>query len=147
MTKVWGIHNDQIPASQLVAEGYVSIAWDEIGDLRQVGDDQAAMKDSVAATYPSAKPGAVPGWAGVLRRFAFEVAVGDLVVAPSKQRPVFNIGRVAAEYEFHPQAPAHRHRRPVEWLVKDAPREAFTQTATVRTRLGDHPLPGGQSRR
>lgn len=129
MTKVWGIHNDKIPASTLLAEGFVSVGWDEIGDLRSVGDDQAALKHLVAATYPTAKAGAIPGWAGVLRRFAFELAVGDLVVAPSKQQPVFNIGRVKGPYEYHPEAAQHRHRRAVEWLVKDAPRDAFTQTA------------------
>jgi len=129
MTKVWGIHNDRIPASTLLSEGFVSIGWDEIGDLHAIGDDQVALKDLVATTYPSAKAGAIPGWAGVLRRFAFELAVGDLVVAPSKQQPVFNIGRVTGPYEFHPDASEHRHRRPVEWLVKDAPRDAFTQTA------------------
>lgn len=129
MTKVWGIHNDKIPAPTLVAEGFVSIGWDEVGDLRAVGDDQAALKDLVAATYPSAKAGAIPGWAGVLRRFAFELTIGDLIVAPSKQQPVFNIGRITGPYEFHAEAAQHRHRRPVEWLVKDAPRDAFTQTA------------------
>lgn len=129
MTKVWGIHNDKIPASTLVAEGFVSLGWDELGDLREIGDDQSAMKDAVAAVYPSAKSGAVPGLAGYLRRFAFELAAGDLIVAPSKQRPVFHIGRVTGPYEFHPEVAEHRHRRPVEWVVKDAPRDAFTQTA------------------
>ncbi|KRC53369.1 MULTISPECIES: AAA family ATPase [unclassified Nocardioides] len=129
MTKVWGIHNDQVPAAQLVAEGFVSLGWDDLGDLRDIGDNQEAMKAAVAATYPTTKPGAIPGLAGYLRRFAFEVAVGDLVVAPSKQKPAYNIGRIAGSYEFAAGAPVHRHRRPVEWLVTDAPRDAFTQTA------------------
>jgi len=129
MTKVWGIHNDKIPASTLLSEGFVSLGWDELGDLQVIGDDQEAMKVAIAATYPSTKPGAIPGLAGYLRRFAFEVAVGDLVVAPSKQQPVYNIGRVTGAYEFAVEATEHRHRRPVEWLVTGAPRDAFTQTA------------------
>ena len=129
MTKVWGIHNDKIPSTTLVSEGFISIGWDEIGDLRAVGDDQVALKELVAATYPSARAGAVPGWAGVLRRFAFELAEGDLVVAPSKQRAVYNIGRVCGPYNFAATAMEYRHRRSVEWLLTDAPRDAFTQTA------------------
>src|SRR5690606_11831369 len=121
MARVWGVHNDAIPASRLVGEGFISIGWDEIGDLHEVGHDQSALKDLVTATYPTAKPGAIPGWAGVLRRLASDMAVGDLVVAPSKEQSVFNIGRVAGDYEFHPEVSAHRHRRPVEWLVTDAP--------------------------
>ncbi|WP_416954970.1 AAA family ATPase [Nocardioides sp. T5] len=129
MTIVWGIHNDKIPASQLVDGGFVSLGWDELGDLRHLGDDQVRMKEAVTAAYPSAKTGAIPGLAGYLRRFAFDVAIGDLVVAPSKQQPVYNIGRVTGDYEFRAEAALHRHRRPVEWLVIDAPREAFSQSA------------------
>lgn len=129
MVTVWGIHNDTIPASQLVAQGFVSLGWDALGDLRSIGDHQEAMKQAVLAALPETKHGAVPGLAAYLRRFAFEVAEGDLVVAPSKQQAVYNIGRVTGPYEFAQTATMHRHRRPVEWLVTDAPRSAFTQTA------------------
>lgn len=129
MGVTWGIHNDRIPAAELVAGGFVSIAWEEVGDLREIGDDQTALKDVLARTHPEAKPGALPVWAGVLRRFAFEMAEGDLVIAPSKQAPVINIGRVAGPYTYLADAPAHRHRRPVEWLLRDVPRTVFSQGA------------------
>lgn len=129
MTTVWGIHNDTIPAAQLVEQGFISLGWDELGDLRQIGDDQDGMKAAVSSAYPSTKAGAIPGLAGYLRRFAFEAAVGDLVVSPSKQQPVYNIGRIVGDYEFHGEEPTHRHRRSVEWLVVDAPKAAFSQTA------------------
>ncbi|ACU84411.1 GTPase subunit of restriction endonuclease [Brachybacterium faecium DSM 4810] len=129
MSTMWGIHNDQIPAAELLAGQFVSIGWNEIDDVREIGNDQTALKAALAAANPDAKPGALPVWAGVLRRFAFEMSEGDLVVAPSKQAPVFNIGRIAGPYEHHPEVPEHRHRRPVEWLVTDVPRTAFTQSA------------------
>lgn len=129
MTVTWGLHNDRIPAAELVSGGFVSIGWDAIGDIREIGDDQTALKAALVESDREAKPGAIPVWAGVLRRFAFEMAEGDLVIAPSKQRPAFNIGRVAGPYEFHTEHPEHRHRRPVEWIVLDAPRTAFTQGA------------------
>lgn len=129
MTVMWGIHNDRISAAELVADGFISIGWDEIGDLRLIGDGQAQLKAALTESERGAKPGAIPVWAGVLRRFAFEMAEGDVVIAPSKQRPVFNIGRVAGPYEFHEEYPEHRHRRRVAWLVHDAPRVVFTQGA------------------
>ena len=93
MSTMWGIHNDQIPAAELLAGQFVSIGWNEIDDVREIGNDQTALKAALAAANPDAKPGALPVWAGVLRRFAFEMSEGDLVVAPSKQAPVFKIGR------------------------------------------------------
>lgn len=129
MTVTWGIHNDRIPAAELVSEQFISIGWDDIGDIREIGNDQTALKAALADTNRGAKPGAIPVWAGVLRRFAFEMNEGDLVIAPSKQKPVFNIGRVSGPYEYHSEVAEHRHRRPVEWLVLEAPRVAFTQGA------------------
>lgn len=129
MTVTWGIHNDRIPAAELVSGQFISIGWDEIGDIREIGNDQTALKAALADTNQGAKPGAIPVWAGVLRRFVFEMNEGDLVIAPSKQKRVFNIGRVSGPYEFHAELTAHRHRRPVEWLVVDVPRTAFTQGA------------------
>lgn len=134
MNAMWGIHNDRMPASELLAENFISIGWDEVGDVREIGNDQAALKATLAATNPEAKDGSLRAWAGVLRRFAFEMEEGDLVVAPSKQKPVLNIGRVTGPYEYFPEQPGHRHRRSVEWLVTDVPRTAITQSA--RNELG-----------
>ena len=83
MTVTWGIHNDLISAAELVSDGFISIGWDEIGDLRRIGDDQTELKAALAVSERGAKPGAIPVWAGVLRRFAFEMAEGDVVIAPS----------------------------------------------------------------
>jgi restriction system protein len=76
MATIWGVHNDH-PSLDLVDNGFIRVGWDEIGDLRQIGDDMEAMKERVAAAYSYAKPGAVPVWAGVLHRFAFEMTPGD----------------------------------------------------------------------
>lgn len=84
MHSVWGIHNDE-SSLNLVDNGFISIGWDEIGDLARIGPDRENLKAVVSSTYPDAKPGAIPVWAGVLRRFGFEMAIGDLVVSPQKR--------------------------------------------------------------
>ena len=53
-------------------------------------------------TYPTAKPGAVPVMAGVLYRFVCEMAVGDVVVYPSKPDRMVHLGIVEGDYAFHP---------------------------------------------
>ena len=64
-----------------------------------------------------------------LWRFAKEISVGDSVVMPQK-RPelgrerLIAIGRVVGPYEWDPSQPENvRHRRKVEWLQTDLPRE------------------------
>jgi hypothetical protein len=64
---LWGIHNDH-PSLDLIQGGFISIGWDELGDLSSVRPDRDELKLRLAAAHPTAKPGAIPVWAGVLLR-------------------------------------------------------------------------------
>lgn len=128
VTAMWGIHNDALGA-ELFDRGFVSVGWDEVGDLTQIGPDQTAMKATVARAYPEAKPGAVPGWASILVKFGFTMHLGDQVVAAYKRDRTLNFGVVHGPYEFHPEVPQHRHRRRVRWVKLGVPRNLFPQAA------------------
>lgn len=128
MSTMWGIHNDALGA-ELVEKGFISIGWEEIPDLRTIGDDRERLKDLVRRTYPNIKPGAVPVWAGVLYRFAFEMQVGDLVVAPYKPDSTINFGVVDGPYEYDAEARRHPHRHKVRWLKTGVARGLFPQEA------------------
>lgn len=127
MAVFWGIHNDR-PDLDLVENGFVSIGWPGVGDIQALGDDKDVLKARVAQVFPDAKPGAIPVWAGVLRRFAFEMQPGDFVVYPHKPDSTINIGRVVGPYSYF-DGERHPHRRTVEWLHTDIPRTRFTQAA------------------
>lgn len=128
MTAMWGIHNDTL-TTDLVEQGFVSIGWDELGDLRQLPRTWDSFKSELARVYPERKPQAIAGWAGVLTRFRDDMQVGDVVVAPYKPDSTVNIGLVASEYYFEAGAPVHRHRRRIEWKRVGIPRSAFSQAA------------------
>lgn len=115
-------------AADLLAGNFVSIGWDQLGDLDSVGHSQAEISAALQAGAPDEKPGSIAQQAGSIRRFVADMAEGDLIVAPSKSG-TYNIGRVAGPYEFHPNETQHRHRRSIEWLVRDAPKDQFTQSA------------------
>ncbi len=125
---MWGVHNDQ-PQLDIVDRGFISIGWTEMGDLSSLGNDKEAMKSKVAATYPDIKPGAVPGTAGTLLSFVYRMKIGDLVVYPHKPDSTLNFGRIAGEYEYHPEVDLHRNRRRVEWLRTGVPRTEFSEGA------------------
>ncbi|MBA4021700.1 MAG: restriction endonuclease [Gordonia sp.] len=128
MTQIWGIHND-VSDLDLVEGEFVSIGWDEIGDLGAFGGDRAAIKTALAESYPASKPGAFPVWAGVLLRFGLEMQPGDLVIAPNKADSTINFGEIVGGYRFLPHEPTHRHRRRVRWLRTGVPRAVFSQKA------------------
>ena len=118
--QVWGIHNDEIPAQELVDRGFISVGWDAIGDLNEIGNDRDAVRAALRQAYPEAKEGAHRIWAGVLLRFAFVLAEGDVVVAADRQHKLINIGRITGPYRYEP-GNNHPHRRDVEWLATDNP--------------------------
>lgn len=128
MTILWGVHNDQ-PQLDLVANGFISIGWSEMGDLAAVGNDKDAMKAKVAAVYPDIKPGAIPGTAGTLLTFADRMEPGDLVVYPYKPDSTLNFGRISGDYYHDPNAALHPNRRPVTWLKTSVPRTNFSKSA------------------
>jgi restriction system protein len=128
LVTLWGIHNDR-PELGLHAGGFVSVGWDRLGDLRAVGADRDSLKSALAAAYPDAKPRAIPVWAGTLARFAAEIEPGDLVVHPHRPDRTLSFARVTGAYRYEADAPTHRHRRDVDWLLTGVPRSEFPQPA------------------
>jgi restriction system protein len=128
VTRIWGIHSDQ-PDLDFIEEDLVAIGWDDISDLSALGPDKEALKALLAETRPDAKPGAIPVWAGVLLRFAFEIEPGDLVIHPHRPDSTLSFGRITGDYYYEADAPFHRHRRQVKWLETGVPRAQFSKTA------------------
>jgi restriction system protein len=125
---VWGIHNDTL-TTELIDEGFVSIAWDEVGDLRKIPNGREGLKAALSTASPNEKVRSIAGQAGVLYRFRDEMQIGDVVVAPYRPDSTINIGEVSGAYEFVADAPTHGHRRRVVWKKVGLPRTVFSQAA------------------
>lgn len=129
MTSTWVVRNDTL-TDELVEGAFVSIGWDELNlDLTTIPDGRHGVKAELATTFPGKKPMALANWAGTLLRFRDEMQVGDVVVAPYRPDGTINLGVIASDYEFVPDAPTHRHRRQVEWKRRGLARSVFTQPA------------------
>ncbi len=64
MATMWGIHNDTL-THELVDEGFVSIGWDELGDLSTIPNGRAGKKDALHELHPRDSPNRIAGRAGV----------------------------------------------------------------------------------
>jgi restriction system protein len=126
--RLWGLHNDH-PELGLVEEGFVSVGWDELGDLTQLDANRDAFKAALREVYPEYKEGAIPVAAGVLYRFVHEMKPGDLVLYPYKPDSTLAFGRITSEYRWDASAELHRNRRAVHWLDTGVPRQKFSQPA------------------
>src|SRR4051794_38651737 len=121
MTTIWGVHNDH-PSLDLVGNNFISVGWDELGDLSVIGNDRDGLKRRLAAMYPHAKPGAIPVWAGVLLRFAYEMREGETVIYPYRPDSTLSFGLIESAYYWDAAAETHKNRRKVRWLKTGVPR-------------------------
>lgn len=126
---VWGIHGGSSgEAFDLFTEqGVVAIGF-AAPDLSAVPDDAASFRAIVEALFPDRSPNSIAVTAGQLRRFRYEVAIGDIVVYPAKQDRTYRIGRVEGDYQYAGEVASYPHRRSVTWLAT-ADRDAFSQSA------------------
>ena len=126
---VWGIHMEWDDATGHQDTKDIAIGWRALGDLDAIPAQRDAFKEVFAKSHPDEKAGAIPVKAGILFRFAKEMAVGDIVVYPSKADRLVNIGVVDGKYTFAPNIDfKYPHRRRVAWKVH-VPRANFSQPA------------------
>jgi restriction system protein len=128
-TVVWGIHGGSTGNADSLFQknSVVALGWSKAGDLAKLKPDRGAFRAKIAETYPEAKPGAIPNWAGQLFRFAHVMKPSDFVVYPSRQSREVQIGRVEGPYQFGTDE-SYPHQRSVKWL-KSFPRTRFSQAA------------------
>jgi hypothetical protein len=121
---------------QMIANGFVSIGGDEIGDLTGLTDAET-IRDWLTESMPDRSPRAISLFVGYWRRFLWDAASGDLVVLPTRARDVA-IGEFVGPYHFAKSAESHaRHRRAVSWIATAVDRDAF-DADLVTTLNGQH---------
>lgn len=120
------VGNDPIEA------GVISLGWPDMGDIFTLPNSRDAFKKQLALTHPTTKPGALPVDAGTLYKFAHEVRTGDLIVYPSKQDRIVNIGIVSGKRwhspSLRPWAKDFPNHISVTWKGH-YPRSDFSQSA------------------
>ena len=128
---VWGIHAGKTGDADnlFLKHNVVALGWAKVGDLSILPADREAFKKKIAEVFPDKKPGAIPLDAGQLFRFIHELAVGDIVVYPSKKDKHIHLGKVTGGYRYDPKLePGYPNLRPVKWL-RAYPRTHFKQGA------------------
>jgi restriction system protein len=128
MATIWGIHNNE-HSLDLVGGRFISIGWEELGDLTDGVADKDELKARLAKTYPTAKPGAIPVWAGVLWKFMEEMSIGDFIISPNKADRTINFGVVEGPFYVESGVELHPNRRRVRWVRTGIPRDDFSKSA------------------
>ena len=110
-----------------IENGFIAIGWPEMGDLSNLPNDRASIKELLSQHYPDAKEATKRIYAGILLRFFHTIKVGDFVVYPSKHDRMVNIGKVIEQARYSPETSVNfPNQRKVDW-VASFPRSDFSQ--------------------
>ncbi len=131
---LWSIHDGSTGAARGLFQlhDYIALGWHNMGPLDLLPNDQDAFRAKVIETGAADASGA-PQIAGQLRRFVYDVRIGDIVVyrpEPLKDfSPLILIGRVVGPYLYNPYVhPHYCNVRKVEWL-RSVPVSQFSRDA------------------
>lgn len=116
-----------------LANGFVSVGGDEIGDVSDMSDEDIGR--TLKVTKPNTAS-TIGRWVAYWRRFRDEVQVGD-IVALSTEAGDFAVGEIVGDHRYVEHAtPLARHRRAVDWvatgIARSDAREDFRKTLNAR---------------
>ena len=115
--------------SLFLQKNCVAIGWPNIGNPNQIPATREAFKAAVLKGYPD-HPERVPGAAGMVYRFLHEMAVGDLVLYPSKIDRHIHVGEIVSSPKYRPELNAdYPNLREVRWLRNRLSKSTFSQGA------------------
>jgi restriction system protein len=141
---MWSIHAGETGGAQslFLEHNYIALGWPAMGHLGTLPNDQEAFRAKHRATYPGATERAIIQESGQLRRFVYEVRLGDICIYRPKPeqnpRSLIFIGRVTGPYLYNPYIHDHYHNlRRVEWLrscpVSQFCKEALAEQSAAMT--------------
>lgn len=114
--------------NKFLEENRVYCTWDNLPESITHFHTKQELQQYFVENDPDVKVKTAMNWASQVWPFAHEMKKGEIVVLPSKIKPVIHFGRITGDYEFLPQnANPFHHTRLVEWFASDIPRANFDQ--------------------
>ncbi len=119
--RVWVVRpgvNNEI-ASEVEKASVVAIGWHEMDDVTKLGTREE-FKNKYRSAYPDHNEAKVGIGAGQIYRFAKEIKIGDIVLAPIKVSREVLVGEVTGDCTFSTQVISNYYPniRKVKWLKK-----------------------------
>jgi len=94
-------------------EGIMCIDWDALGNLHKY-TSRDHMREAIKKNYHS--KGSVCNDSLAVWQFAYEIKIGDIVIAKKGQHKIIGYGIVESDYIFDQQRTSYKHIRKTKWL-------------------------------
>lgn len=114
--------------NKFLEDSRVYCTWDNLAESIMQFHTKQDLQQYFVDNNVDVKVKTAMNWASQVWPFAHEMKKGEIVVLPSKIKPVIHFGKITGDYEFltnnnNPYYHAHQ----VDWFACDIPRTAFDQ--------------------
>lgn len=114
--------------NKFLEDGKVYCTWDNLSESIMQFHTKQDLQQYFVDNNPDVKVKTAMNWASQVWPFAHEMKKGEIVVLPSKIKPVIHFGKITGDYEFLPNNDnPYYHAHQVDWFACDIPRTAFDQ--------------------
>lgn len=114
--------------NKFLEENRIYCTWDNISESIMQFSTKQDLQQYFVENNPDLKVKTAMNWASQVWPFAHEMKKGEIVVLPSKIKPVIHFGKIIGDYEFLPEnGNPYNHAHQVEWFACDVPRVNFDQ--------------------
>lgn len=114
--------------NKFLEDGCIYCTWDNLSVSINKFPTKKDLQQHFEGHDPDVKTKTAINWASQVWPFGHEMQIGEIVVLPSKIKPVIHFGKITGEYIFAKdnENPYH-HVRTVDWFACDIPRRNFDQ--------------------
>lgn len=114
--------------NRFLEDGRIYCTWDNldvsISSFAKKHDLQKYFEESDS----DVKAKTAMNWASQVWPFGHDMKVGEIVIVPSKIKPVIHFGKITVDYVFQADGePRYCHYHTVDWYATNIPRTAFDQ--------------------
>ncbi|MDK2946331.1 MAG: restriction system protein [Geotoga sp.] len=129
MSRMWMIRAGENAnlIEDFINKEVVAIGWNEIGDLTNVKSIQE-IKNLIIKNYPEFSKGKIIMTASQIKKFKFDIKIGDYVVTYDPNRRIYHLGKINSDYQYNTKLIEFFHIRKVKW-EHQIPRDKLTACA------------------
>lgn len=114
--------------NKFLEEERIYCTWDNVPVTLKQFTTKQELQQYFVDSNADVKVKTAMNWASQVWPFAHQMKRGEIVILPSKIKPVIHFGRIVGEYEFLPQNEnPYYHTHKVEWFACGIPRSRFEQ--------------------
>jgi restriction system protein len=114
--------------NKFLEEGFIYCTWENVPKSLTSFSTKQELQQYFIDNDTDIKVKTAMNWASQVWPFGNEMRIGEIIILPSKIKPVVYFAKIVGDYEYIPEnGNPYYHRRKVKWIGQGISRQKFDQ--------------------